>query len=92
MGEIKRIGEIKRKTRETEIFVELDLDGNGMHQIDTEITFLSHMLTLFSVHSLCNLKLAARGDMEVDDHHTVEDIGICLGECHQNGSGREKWD
>lgn len=80
MDDLQRIGEIKRKTRETEIFVELDLDGTGLHQIDTEITFLSHMLTLFSVHSLCNLKLAARGDMEVDDHHTVEDIGICLGE------------
>jgi len=80
MGDIKRIGEIKRKTRETEIFVELDLNGSGQHQIDTEITFLSHMLTLFSVHSLCNLKIAARGDIEVDDHHTVEDIGICMGE------------
>ena len=80
MGEQKRIGEIKRKTRETEIFVELELDGTGVYQIDTEIGFLSHMLTLFSVHSLCNLKIAARGDIEVDDHHSVEDIGICLGE------------
>jgi imidazoleglycerol-phosphate dehydratase len=90
MGEINRIGEIKRKTRETEIFVELDLDGNGLHQIDTEITFLSHMLTLFAVHSLCNLKLAARGDMEVDDHHTVEDIGICLGETIKLALGDKK--
>jgi imidazoleglycerol-phosphate dehydratase len=90
MGDIKRIGEIKRKTKETEIFVELDLDGNGLHQIDTEITFLSHMLTLFSVHSLCNLKLAARGDMDVDDHHTVEDIGICLGESIKMALGEKK--
>ncbi len=89
MTELKRIGEIKRKTRETEVFVELDLDGNGLHQIDTEITFLSHMLTLFSVHSLCNLKLAARGDMEVDDHHTVEDIGICLGEAIKMAVGEK---
>lgn len=81
MEEMDRIAEIRRKTRETEVFVELNLDGTGQHQIDTEITFLSHMLTLFAVHSLCDLKLAARGDMEVDDHHTVEDIGICLGEC-----------
>jgi len=90
MGDEKRIGEIKRKTRETEVFVELDLDGNGQHQIDTEITFLSHMLTLFSVHSLCNLKLAARGDMEVDDHHSVEDIGICLGESIKMALGEKK--
>jgi len=90
MGNQKRIGEIKRKTRETEIFVELDLDGNGIHQIDTEITFLSHMLTLFSVHSLCNLKIAARGDMDVDDHHTVEDIGICLGEAIKMALGEKQ--
>jgi imidazoleglycerol-phosphate dehydratase len=80
MGDLPRIGEIKRKTRETDIFVELQLDGKGLNQIDTEISFLSHMLTLFSVHSLCNLKITARGDMEVDDHHTVEDIGICMGQ------------
>jgi len=90
MGDQKRIGDIKRKTRETEIFVELDLDGSGVHQIDTEITFLSHMLTLFSVHSLCNLKIAARGDMDVDDHHTVEDIGICLGEAIKMALGEKQ--
>jgi len=90
MGAQKRIGDIKRKTKETEIFVELELDGNGVHQIDTEITFLSHMLTLFSVHSLCNLKIAARGDMEVDDHHTVEDIGICMGEAIKLALGDKK--
>lgn len=90
MGEIDRIAEIKRKTRETEMFVELNLDGTGQHQVDTEITFLSHMLTLFAVHSLCDLKLAARGDMDVDDHHTVEDIGICLGECIKTALGDKK--
>jgi len=90
MGEIQRSAEIKRKTRETEIFMELDLDGTGQHLIDTEITFLSHMLTLFSVHSLCDLKLAARGDMDVDDHHTVEDIGICLGSCIREALGEKK--
>jgi len=90
MAEETRIGEIERKTRETEVFVELNLDGSGQHQIDTEITFLSHMLTLFAVHSLCDLKLAARGDMEVDDHHTVEDIGICLGEAIKMALGEKK--
>jgi len=90
MAEETRIGEIELKTRETEVFVELNLDGSGQHQIDTEITFLSHMLTLFAVHSLCDLKLAARGDMEVDDHHTVEDIGICLGEAIKMALGEKK--
>lgn len=90
MAEETRIGEIERKTRETEVFVELNLDGRGQHQIDTEITFLSHMLTLFAVHSLCDLKLAARGDMEVDDHHTVEDIGICLGAAIRMALGEKK--
>ena len=56
------------------------LDGSGQHQIDTEIPFFSHMLTLFSVHSLCDLKVVAKGDIAVDDHHTVEDVGICLGQ------------
>ncbi|MDD3898227.1 MAG: imidazoleglycerol-phosphate dehydratase HisB, partial [Syntrophomonadaceae bacterium] len=80
MEELTRVGEIHRKTGETEILVQVELDGTGKHQIDTPIPFLSHMLTLLSVHSLCNLKVTAQGDVNVDDHHTVEDIGICLGE------------
>lgn len=72
--------EIQRKTNETEILLQLELDGTGTHQIDIEIPFLSHMMTLFTVHSLCDLKITARGDVEVDDHHTVEDIGICFGQ------------
>ncbi len=90
MGDLPRIGEINRKTRETDIFVELELDGKGVNQIDTDISFLSHMLTLLSVHSLCNLKITARGDMEVDDHHTVEDIGICLGEAIKMALGEKQ--
>ena len=80
MAELTRIGEIHRKTGETEILVQVELDGTGSYQIDTPIPFFSHMLTLLSVHSLCNLKVIAQGDIDVDDHHTVEDIGICLGE------------
>lgn len=80
MEELTRVGEIHRKTGETEILVQVELDGTGKHQIDTPIPFLSHMLTLLSVHSLCNLKVTAQGDVNVDDHHTVEDIGICLGQ------------
>ncbi|MEQ8175031.1 MAG: imidazoleglycerol-phosphate dehydratase HisB [Syntrophomonadaceae bacterium] len=80
MNDEARCGEVQRRTAETEVLLQLELDGTGKHQIDTEIPFLNHMLTLFSVHSLCDLQVTARGDIEVDDHHSVEDIGICLGE------------
>ena len=76
----KRISQVVRSTQETAISVELNLDGNGIHQIDTPVAFLNHMLTLFSVHSRCDLTVSATGDIQVDDHHTVEDIGICLGQ------------
>jgi len=74
-----RAAEVHRKTNETEIFLNLELDGTGSYQIDIEVPFLSHMLALFAMHSLCNLRVWARGDTQIDDHHTVEDIGICLG-------------
>ncbi|MGE5381027.1 MAG: imidazoleglycerol-phosphate dehydratase HisB [Methylocystaceae bacterium] len=82
-----RQAEIKRKTLETEILVNLDLDGVGQYQIDTEVGFLSHMLSLLSAHSMMNLKVWARGDTEVDYHHTVEDIGICIGEAIKSALG-----
>lgn len=85
-----RIGEIARKTGETEVLLQIDLDGTGVYQIDTEIPFLSHMLTLFAVHSLCNLKVIARGDLKVDDHHSTEDIGISLGQALQLAMGNKK--
>lgn len=80
MKDLSRTGEVQRNTGETEVLVQVELDGSGNQQIDTEIPFLSHMLTLLTVHSLCNIRVTARGDIAVDDHHTVEDIGICLGE------------
>ncbi len=85
-----RMGEVLRKTGETEILLQIELDGTGANQIDTEIPFLNHMLTLLAVHSLCNLKVAARGDLEVDDHHSVEDIGICLGEALKTAIGDKR--
>ncbi len=85
-----RTAEVQRKTYETEVLLQLDLDGTGSHQIDTEIPFLSHMLTLFSLHSLCDLKVTARGDIEVDDHHSVEDIGICLGQALDQALGEKR--
>ncbi|NLB51372.1 MAG: imidazoleglycerol-phosphate dehydratase HisB [Syntrophomonadaceae bacterium] len=90
MNENSRSAEIQRKTGETEVLVQLSLDGTGSYQIDTEVPFLSHMLTLFAVHSLCDLKVTARGDIEVDDHHIVEDIGICLGQAIKAALGDKR--
>lgn len=71
---------ISRKTAETDIELRFDLDGSGQNEISTGVPFLDHMLTLFSVHGFFDLFVKAEGDTEVDDHHTVEDIGICLGQ------------
>jgi len=70
---------ITRKTKETEVELELELDGRGEADIQTGIPFLDHMLHLFAAHGYFDLKVKARGDLQVDQHHTVEDIGICLG-------------
>ena len=70
---------IHRQTKETEVDLELELDGRGQADLNTGIPFLDHMLHLFAAHGYFDLKLKAAGDLEVDQHHTVEDIGICLG-------------
>ena len=70
---------VTRETRETQITLALDLDGTGRAEIDTGVGFLDHMLELFARHSLIDLKLACKGDVQVDYHHTVEDIGLALG-------------
>ena len=70
-----------RNTAETKIKLSLNLDGSGKSSIATRIPFFDHMLTLFSKHSLCDLEIIADGDIEVDYHHTVEDVGIVLGSC-----------
>jgi imidazoleglycerol-phosphate dehydratase len=75
-----RIAELERNTNETQIRVVLALDGRGSHKIETGIPFFDHMLTLFTVHGLFDLQLQASGDIEVDFHHTVEDVGLLLGE------------
>jgi len=84
MQNLQRVAELHRKTGETEIFIRVEIDGTGSGQIDTEIPFFTHMLNLLTVHSLINMQITARGDLEVDDHHTVEDIGICFGEVLKN--------
>lgn len=76
----ERKGEYRRKTLETEIEVTIDLDGRGMSNLQTEVYFLNHMLDLFTRHGFFDLQVKAQGDLQVDYHHTVEDIGICLGE------------
>ena len=74
------LSRITRKTKETEVELELELDGRGDAAIQTGIPFLDHMLHLFAAHGYFDLKIKAQGDLDVDQHHTVEDIGICLGQ------------
>lgn len=85
-----RIAKIHRQTNETDITVELNLDGVGRYQIDTGLGFLDHMLTHLSKHGKIDLMVKAKGDLEVDAHHTVEDIAICLGECLVKAVGDKK--
>ena len=84
---MSRTATIKRKTKETEIEIQLDLDGTGQAQIDTGIGFFDHMLTLLARHSAIDLVVRAAGDLHVDQHHTVEDTGICLGRAVQDALG-----
>lgn len=86
----KRIATIKRKTSETDITVEVNLDGKGKYKIDTGVGFLNHMLELFSKHSLIDLTIKANGDLKVDGHHTVEDVGICLGKALAEALGNKR--
>ncbi|GFP74023.1 imidazoleglycerol-phosphate dehydratase HisB [Clostridium fungisolvens] len=74
-----RKSDIKRKTGETDIEVSLTIDGEGKYEVDTEIGFFDHMLTLMCRHSLMDMKIKAKGDLYIDGHHTVEDVGITLG-------------
>ena len=85
-----RKAQIKRETRETDIKLDLNLDGIGKSQIETGIGFLDHMLELFAKHSLIDLKIQAKGDLNVDEHHTTEDIGICLGQAIKKTLGDKK--
>ncbi len=80
----ERKSECKRKTLETKIEVKMNLDGKGISNLQTEIYFLNHMLNLFARHGFFDLEIKAKGDLQVDYHHTVEDIGICLGKTIRN--------
>lgn len=86
----KRTAVIERKTAETEIKLKIDLDGNGKCEIDTGIGFFDHMLELFSHHSGVDLEIKCRGDLDVDGHHTVEDVGISLGKAVYTALGDKR--
>ncbi len=85
-----RTAKIERKTKETQISLELNLDGEGKAEIKTPLKFMNHMLENFSKHSRFDLKIRAEGDIEVDDHHLVEDLGICLGQAIDKALGDKK--
>src|SRR5512138_3316908 len=82
-----RSASVKRKTNETSISLSWELDGSGKYTIATGIPFFDHMLDLFAKHGLFDLKLTAKGDIEVDNHHTVEDIGIAMGKALRDSLG-----
>jgi imidazoleglycerol-phosphate dehydratase len=85
-----RTAKIERKTKETDIKVSINMDGEGAYTIDTSIPFLDHMLSLMSKHGLFDVKIKAKGDIDIDDHHTVEDIGIVLGKAVKQAIGDMK--
>ncbi|RPJ05088.1 MAG: imidazoleglycerol-phosphate dehydratase HisB [Deltaproteobacteria bacterium] len=89
MGKHRR-AEVNRKTKETEVALKIDLDGSGRYSVKTGIPFFDHMLSLLAYHSRTDLSIKARGDLQVDDHHTVEDVGICLGDGIRKALGDAK--
>ncbi|MDD2922770.1 MAG: imidazoleglycerol-phosphate dehydratase HisB [Anaerolineales bacterium] len=85
-----RTAQISRKTNETQIEIKLDLDGSGKHQISTGVGFLDHMLTHLAAHGLFDLSAQAKGDLEIDPHHTVEDVALALGQAFDAALGDRK--
>ena len=84
---MSREATIECKTAETDIVIKLNIDGTGDSNIDTGVGFFDHMLTLFAKHGLFDLEVKAKGDLEVDGHHTVEDVGICMGQAFDKALG-----
>jgi imidazoleglycerol-phosphate dehydratase len=87
---VHRVGSVERETAETRISVRLDLDGAGLVKVTTGVGFFDHMLTHLARHSLLDLTIEAAGDLHVDAHHTVEDVGICLGQALKQALGDKK--
>ena len=84
---MSRIADVDRKTSETDIKIKMNLDGVGKYNISTGVNFFNHMLESFSKHSMIDLDITADGDIEIDDHHTIEDVGIVLGEAFLEAIG-----
>ena len=87
---MERRGSVHRRTTETDITVTLDLDGSGISAIQTGVPFLDHMLSMIARHGFVDLEIRAEGDVEVDYHHTVEDVGICLGQAWHQAMGEKQ--
>ncbi len=87
---IARSASVARKTNETDIALAFQVDGTGVSEIQTDVPFLNHMLDLFTKHGQFDLNVDAKGDIEIDDHHTVEDIGICLGQTLREALGDKR--
>ena len=87
---MSRNSNVSRKTSETDITIKMNLDGSGAYNISTGVNFFNHMLESFSKHSMIDLDVNASGDIEIDDHHTIEDIGIVLGEAFLQAIGDKK--
>ena len=87
MSSKPRQGHVRRETGETSIELRINLDGNGLHSIETPVPFLSHMLAQLARHGGFDLEVTATGDVEIDDHHTVEDVGLCLGQAFREALG-----
>jgi imidazoleglycerol-phosphate dehydratase len=85
-----RTAKVERRTKETDIKLTINLDGEGRYNIDTSIPFLDHMLSLMCKHGLFDIKVKAKGDIDIDDHHTVEDVGIVLGKALKQALGDMK--
>ena len=86
----KRIAILERKTKETNINIELNIDGTGIASLDTGLPFLEHMLEQVAKHGMFDLKIKAKGDLEIDAHHTVEDLGIVFGQAIEKSLGDKK--
>ena len=89
-SETRRQARVERSTKETKIVLQLDLDGTGVSNVETGIPFFTHMLEAWAKHGLMDLSVDAKGDLEVDLHHTVEDVGICLGKAFKEALGDKK--
>ena len=85
-----RVAEIERKTKETEIYIRLNIDGKGEAELEYPVGFMAHMLNTFARHGLFDIEVRAKGDLEVDQHHLVEDTGIALGQCFAKALGEKR--